>query len=107
MPSLATHPFWQRFSRHEPALLPLRAPPLATARVCELMVVAALPTGTPCTAPAAVLPQISRVKLEESRRAVAGQDDVVDARHRQHKFKTAQNKVDHMLKRLNEQVRPP
>ena len=50
-------------------------------------------------------PQISRVKLEESRRAVAGQDDVVDARHRQHKFKTAQNKVDHMLKRLNEQVR--
>ena len=50
-------------------------------------------------------PQISRVKLEESRRAIAGQDDVVDARHRKHKFKTVQNKVDHMLKRLNEQVR--
>ncbi len=36
---------------------------------------------------------------------MAGQDDVTDARHRQHKMKTARNRVDHMLKRLNEQVR--
>ena len=44
------------------------------------------------------------MKLSESRRAVAGQDDVTDARHRQQKMKTARNRVDHMLKRLNEQV---